>query len=103
MTKESRQKFKYLDNKKSFWDEIKSIFHNFWRAIKTNKKNVERWEPNFKFTYLPSERNLEKQKKQWSSRKKTNKSNWKQVLDTDQKSILSLLSHDFLTEEAMSE
>ena len=26
------QKFKYLENEKSFLDEIKNIFHNFWRA-----------------------------------------------------------------------
>ena len=29
----SRQKFKYLKNKESFQDEIKSIFDHFWRAI----------------------------------------------------------------------
>ena len=29
MTKKSRQKFKYLENKKSFEDEINSIFHHF--------------------------------------------------------------------------
>ena len=29
MTKKSRQKFKYLENKKSFEDEIKNIFHHF--------------------------------------------------------------------------
>ena len=27
------QKFEYPKNKKSFLDEIKSIFHSFWRAI----------------------------------------------------------------------
>ena len=27
------QKIKYVENKKSFLDEIKSIFHSFWRAI----------------------------------------------------------------------
>ena len=27
------QKFEYLDKEKSFLDEIKSIFHSFWRAI----------------------------------------------------------------------
>ena len=27
------QKFEYLENKKRFLDEIKSNFHNFWRAI----------------------------------------------------------------------
>ena len=29
MIKKSRQKLKYLENKKSFQGEIKSIFHNF--------------------------------------------------------------------------
>ena len=29
MTKKSRQKIKYLENEKSFWSEIKSIFHHF--------------------------------------------------------------------------
>ena len=29
MTKKSRQKFKYLENKKRFQGEIKSIFHHF--------------------------------------------------------------------------
>ena len=27
------QKFEYLENEESFLDEIKSIFHSFWRAI----------------------------------------------------------------------
>ena len=27
------QKFKCLENEKSFLDEIKNIFHSFWRAI----------------------------------------------------------------------
>ena len=27
------QKFAYLENEKSFLDEIKNIFHSFWRAI----------------------------------------------------------------------
>ena len=31
MTKKSKQKSKYLENEKSFWGEIKSIFHHFWR------------------------------------------------------------------------
>ena len=29
MTKMSWQKLKYLENKKSFWDEIKNFFHHF--------------------------------------------------------------------------
>ena len=40
MPKKSRQKFKYLENEKSFKDELKSIFRHFWRVIiETNKKN----------------------------------------------------------------
>ena len=40
MTKKSRQKFKYRENEKSFYYEIKSIFHHFQRAfIETNKNN----------------------------------------------------------------
>ena len=27
------KKFEYLENEKSFLDEIKNIFHSFWRAI----------------------------------------------------------------------
>ena len=27
------EKFGYLENEKTFFDEIKSIFHSFWRAI----------------------------------------------------------------------
>ena len=27
------QKFEYLKNEKSFLDELKNIFHNFWTAI----------------------------------------------------------------------
>ena len=38
MTKMSRQKHKCLENKKNFQDEIKSIFHLFYRAfIEPNK------------------------------------------------------------------
>ena len=31
--KKKIQKFEYLENEKSFLGEIKTIFHNFWRAI----------------------------------------------------------------------
>ena len=27
------QKFEYVENEKSFLDEIKSIFHSFWRSV----------------------------------------------------------------------
>ena len=37
MTKRSRKKLKYLENKKSFWGEIKSIFHNFERLFSCQK------------------------------------------------------------------
>ena len=52
MTKKSRQKFQYLENKKSFKDEIKSIFKHFWRAfIEANKTNfLGRWKPDLKLT-----------------------------------------------------
>ena len=29
ITKKSRQKLKYLDNEKSLWGDVKSIFHHF--------------------------------------------------------------------------
>ena len=37
MTKKSRQKFKYLENEKSFQNEIKSIFNHFLRAFSCQK------------------------------------------------------------------
>ena len=38
MTKKSRQKFKYIENEKTFEDEIKSIFDQIWSGfIETNK------------------------------------------------------------------
>ena len=37
MTKNSRQKLKYLDNKKSFSGEVKSILHHFSRASSCQK------------------------------------------------------------------
>ena len=41
LSKKRRQKFEYLENDKSFWDEIKSIFHHFWRAvIEVNNKKI---------------------------------------------------------------
>ena len=41
MPKKSRQKFKYLENEKSFQDEIESIFLHFCRAIiEANKKKL---------------------------------------------------------------
>ena len=33
MPKKLRQKFKYLENEKSFQDEIKNILHHFWKTI----------------------------------------------------------------------
>ena len=50
MNKMLRQKCKYLENEKSFYDGIKSIFHLFWKAfIKANKKFFWRWECDFKW------------------------------------------------------
>ena len=47
MTKKLRQKFKYLKNGKSFWGEIKSIFHHFYRAYNCQKLS-QTWECAFK-------------------------------------------------------
>ena len=41
MPKKSRQKFKYLVNEKNFQDEIKCIYHHFWRAI--IEENISRY------------------------------------------------------------
>ena len=40
------QKFEYLENKKSFWDEVKNIFHSFCRAIIwwKNKNLIKKWQ-----------------------------------------------------------
>ena len=37
---EKIQKFEYLENEKSFLDEIKDIFHSFWRAIFSEKIKI---------------------------------------------------------------
>ena len=45
MIKKSRQKLKYLEKEKSFYDEIKSIFHLFSRTfIEANKEKIFRRE-----------------------------------------------------------
>ena len=48
LTKKSRQKFKYLDNEKSFLGELKTIFHHFKRAINFQKLS-QAWECAFNF------------------------------------------------------
>ena len=35
------QKYEYLQNKKSFLDEIKNIVHSFWRAITWWKYKIQ--------------------------------------------------------------
>ena len=35
------QKYEYLENKKSFLDEIKNIVHSFWRAITWWKYKIQ--------------------------------------------------------------
>ena len=47
MTKRSRQTLKYLENKKSFWGEIKCFFHHFYRAFSCQKLS-QTWEYAFK-------------------------------------------------------
>ena len=49
MTKKSRQKFRYLENKKSFWCEIKSIFHHLLRAFSCQELS-QTWECTFKYS-----------------------------------------------------
>ena len=39
------QKFEYLENQKSFLDEIEKIFHSFWNENK-NKKYLSVFSPN---------------------------------------------------------
>ena len=36
------QKIDYLENKKSFLDKIKNIFHSFWRAIIGEKPKFDK-------------------------------------------------------------
>ena len=43
------QKFEYLENKKSFLDEIKSIFYNYLRAIICWKKKKKKKNSRHKF------------------------------------------------------
>ena len=41
--REKIQKFEYLENERNFYDEIKNIFHSFWRSIIWRKnKNLIR-------------------------------------------------------------
>ena len=50
------QKFEYLENEKSFLDEIKNIFHIFWRAVIwwKNKNLIEKVDTSFNnFQYYP--------------------------------------------------
>ena len=49
MTKMSKEKFKYLENETSFYDEIKIIFHHFkGLSLKQIKRNFfGRWETDF--------------------------------------------------------
>ena len=55
MTKNTRQKFKYLENEKSFQEEIKNIFHNFQRAVIEANKTIflEGESPTLKYSKMP--------------------------------------------------
>ena len=46
MTKKSRQKFKYLENRQSFWAQIKNIFIIF-KGLSIAKKFYQTWECAF--------------------------------------------------------
>ena len=58
VTKKPRQKLKYLEKKKSYWSEIKSVFHQFWRVFSCQKL-FQTWQYTFKYyqkvrqEYLP--------------------------------------------------
>ena len=51
------QKYEYLENEKSFLDEIKSIFHSFWRVIiwRKNKNLIKIADTSFKMKYTNSD------------------------------------------------
>ena len=53
-TKMYEHKFRYLKNKKSFQQEIKSIFHHFHRLLVESDKTkfFQRREPNFKLFFI---------------------------------------------------
>ena len=46
------QKFEYLESEKSFLDEIKNIFHSFWRAIIWWKMKISWKIPDTSFKVL---------------------------------------------------
>ena len=51
--REKFRKFQYLSNEKSFLDEIKNIFHIFWRVILSfNKKNKKFIKNNIHKLYI---------------------------------------------------
>ena len=47
MIKKPRQKFKYLENEKSLWGEIKNIFHHFYGTLSCTKLS-QTWECAYK-------------------------------------------------------
>ena len=63
MTKNSRQKFKYLENEKSFWGEIKSILHHFKRVFIA--KNCQTWESTFTKFFDDKGRSVKHGRKIW--------------------------------------
>ena len=58
MTKMTGQKFKYLENEKSFQHDTKNIFHHFegLPSIQEDKTIFGRWEPYFKVRISPSQK-----------------------------------------------
>ena len=55
------RKYEFLENKKSFLDEIKSIFHNYLRAVKiifiSGDKNKKKWTQALSFFLINVLRN----------------------------------------------
>ena len=53
--KSQEKKLKYLENEKSFWGGIKSIFYHFWRAFSCHKLSLT-WECAFEITFSTNQR-----------------------------------------------
>ena len=52
--REKLQNFEYLENEKSFLEEMKNIFHSFWKDIILKKKKKKLADTSFK--YLKNEK-----------------------------------------------
>ena len=65
VTKKSRQKFKYLENKKSFYVEIRNISHHCYRAFSCQKLSQTWNAPLSKLKYIKIHKYIWNKMKQW--------------------------------------